>query len=187
MQEGTSRLKPKNGEPLTGHFSAIWVRRDKAWKLASLTESRIDAPPSPADRLAMLEPFIGSWSGKSDKISLQINSKWNAGKTYMLRDFVATSEGREIFHGKQVVGWDPKIHEIRSWTFNEDGGYAESLWSLEGNVWMVASKGTQPSGKTTSMTQIYKFVGKDKLNWKLKTVSGDSPETILEVELTRSR
>jgi hypothetical protein len=164
---------------------AVWVNRENSWKLASLKESSVDDSVTPDEHLASLDIFVGDWSGQSDKIKLQVSAKWNAGKTYLHREFVASSEGREVFHGSQVVGWDPKLHAIRSWTFNEDGGYADSVWSLEGHVWMVASTNVKPDGQTAKTTQTFKFSGKDKMLWKLKNMTDDGPKTVLEIELTR--
>ena len=31
--------------------------------------------------------------------------------------------------GTQLIGWDPRIRQIRSWVFDSDGGFSEALWS----------------------------------------------------------
>lgn len=186
IQEGNCTVGTAKASSISGCFTAIWVRKDKTWKLASLRESRVEALPAAADHLAALAPFVGEWSGQTGDIMLRVSSKWNAGKTYLRREFAATSEGKEIFHGIQYVGWDPVSNSIRSWTFNDDGGYADGHWSLEGNVWMVASSGVKPNGETSPTTQIFKFIGNDRMIWKLKSIaSEEATKTVFEAELKR--
>jgi hypothetical protein len=35
-------------------------------------------------------------------------------------------------HGTQWIGWDPAAKQIRSWSFEADGGYGESVWTKQG-------------------------------------------------------
>lgn len=187
IEEGTCKIHVGKHEDVACGFMAVWVRKEGKWKLASLRESRATGADAPTDHLAVLEPFVGEWTGQADNVSMRVSAKWNANKTFLRREITATAEGKEIFHGQQIVGWDPLSKEFRTWAFNEDGGYAEGLMSLEGNVWMSATTGIKPTGEKISITQIFKFPSKDKMLWKLKTAMGEQqPTTDFQTELTRS-
>lgn len=187
VEDGTSESTPPGGKsPIKGQFSALWVRQNGKWKLDSLRETRGASASSPAEQLAELDPFAGQWSGQNGEISVQVTAQWNANKTYLRRDLAMTSKGKAIFGATQQVGWDPLRKQIRSWAFDNDGGYGEGLWSLEGTLWMVLARGVHADGKTSKATHIFRFVDRDKLVWRSIDASvAGRPSKDFEMTLTR--
>ena len=65
IEDGTSEVTPKapaSSAPVQGRFTAIWVRRDGKWRLATVREA--GSTRRPADpQLAELEWMVGDWSG----------------------------------------------------------------------------------------------------------------------------
>ena len=55
-----------------------------------------------------------------------------------------------IDEGTQIIGWDPVIGQVRSWTFDSSGGFAQGAWSNSKGRWYVHKKGTTADGKTTT-------------------------------------
>jgi uncharacterized protein (TIGR02246 family) len=157
--------------PISGRFSALWVRQNGNWKLDHLQESRtVPAPGKPetaAEHVAVLEPFVGQWSGNSGNLAMQISAKWNSAKTFLHREVSISSDGKPVFTSVQEIGWDPHAQALKSWTFNGDGSYGEAVWSLEGCDWMMMTTGVMPDDTATSNTQICKFIDKNTLDWKL--------------------
>lgn len=187
IEDGTSEITaPGKSSPVKGRFSAVWVRKNGKWKLDSLRESKVVAAQPVTERLSGLEPFLGEWSGHNANSTVRVTANWNSAKTYMRRDISVTAGGKVVFAATQQVGWDPMRGQIRSWVFDVDGGYGEGLWSLEGNVWMVAARGVHPNGKKSQATHIFKFTDRDTIVWKSMDASVDGQPTP-DAELTLTR
>jgi uncharacterized protein (TIGR02246 family) len=172
--------------PVKGHYTALWVKQNGQWKLASLRESRASTTTSGSDELASLGVFVGDWTGKMNQSTVHISAKWDATKKFLHRDFTI-SGGNVSLNGTQEIGWDPLTQHLKSWMFIDDGSYSEGWWSLEGTVWMETSSRVLPDGKVSKATQVYKFPDKDTLIWKLihGSVNGQ-PSQDFEVTLKRS-
>jgi uncharacterized protein (TIGR02246 family) len=185
IEDGTSESTPPGSSaPIKGRFSAVWVRQNGKWKLDSLRESRVATATSTAEQLAGLEPFLGEWSGQTENVAMHVTAKWNSTKTFMRREMSMTSGGKLVFSATQQIGWDPIRQQIRSWVFDNNGGYGEGLWSLEGNLWMVLARGVHPDGKTSKATHIFRFVDRNTVVWKSIDASVDGrPSKDMEVTL----
>ena len=183
-EDGTAEITT-HGAVSRARYSAIWVRAGGKWKLDSLRESAASADTS-TQQLAGLEPLVGKWTGQSGSATIQINSRWNANKTFLQREIAITQGGKVVYTAMQQVGRDPVRRQIRSWVFDGDGGYGEGLWSLEGNVWMISAKAVHPDGKTSKVTNIFKFTNRDTLVWRSLGAPMDGKESP-PTELTLAR
>ena len=188
MEEGVCEMPSTAGaKALHGRFSATWVRQNDRWRLDSLREWRTSSN-SGGKHLVPLQPFLGEWLGQTGNRSIRVSVKWNLGKTFLNREFSVLTDGQESFHGTQQIGWDPLTEQIRSWTFNSDGSRTEGIWSLEGNVWMVASQGAMPDGELSTATHVFKF--QDKNTMVFKSISGEiggKPTPDFEMKLVRQK
>jgi hypothetical protein len=73
----------------------------------------------------------------------------------LIRSFrVQLADEDEPRQGTQVIGWDPRHKQIRSWTFDSDGSFGEGTWSKNGDDWLVRMGHTQWDGRLTSGTQV---------------------------------
>jgi uncharacterized protein (TIGR02246 family) len=172
--------------PASGHYSALWVRRDGHWKLDSLRESSDGSSTSGADDLASLGVLAGEWTGQLNDATIHISAKWDATKKFLRRDFSAASITPSIA-GTQEIGWDPIAGRVKSWMFLDDGSFGEGVWSLQGTVWMEVSSRVLPDGRIIKAVQVYKFPDKNTLNWKLIRGSVDGqPAKTMEVTFKRS-
>jgi uncharacterized protein (TIGR02246 family) len=186
VEDADSETSGTNGHPsVKGHYTALWVRQDGRWKLDNLKETRLPST-SGAEELTSLAPFVGEWSGQLNDTTLHISAKWDANKKFLRREF-STSSSKSPLAGTQEIGWDPIVGRIRSWAFLDDGSYTEGLWSLQGTVWMEVSSRVLPDGRMVKAVQVYKFLDKNTINWKLIRGSVDGkPAPAMEVVLKRS-
>ncbi len=107
IEDGTSEVTAGDGRGgAKGRFSAIWVKQEGRWRLASLREARIPSVDRPA-RLADLGWLVGQWSAESGDTKLEVSVRWNANETFLLRDLKVTREQKTVFQGSQRVGRDP--------------------------------------------------------------------------------
>jgi hypothetical protein len=89
--------------------------------------------------------------------------------------------------GTQRIGWDPLRRQFRSWMFDSEGGFAEGLWSRDGDRWIVKAQGVTRDGQAASGTQIITFLNKDSSTWTSvdRTLDGEAIPAIDEFRLVR--
>jgi uncharacterized protein (TIGR02246 family) len=170
-------VPPGRTAPLHGRFSATWVRHEGSWKLAALREARGDEA-SGDETLASLEWMVGDWTvvdeaaaGKpaAAKPKIEISTRWNPTRTFLLRDMKITPPGAAADAAVQVtqrIGWNPLSKSIHSWVFSSDGGHGEAEWSQDDGSWIARTTAVLPDGSQTSSLNIYSYDGKDKCVWR---------------------
>ena len=90
--------------------------------------------------------------------------------------------------GMQIIGVDPASGRIHSWTFDNDGGLGEAVWTWDGEKWVIESSGTLADGLPTTATNFLSRSGDDAFTWRSvqRTVNGDSLPDIGMVKVKRS-
>jgi len=183
LEDGTSRLAGAAGPE--GRFSAVWVKQQGKWRLASLREARIAAPSIP-ERLSDLDWLEGNWQGTTADGLVEITAAWNPTHTFLLRDINLVRDGQVVFHGAQRIGWDPITRSIRSWVFDTDGGHGEGVWSKSGDGWVVEATGVLGDGRQTRSTTLYEPRDKDHFLWKTIAARSDGqPVADRNIEMIR--
>lgn len=175
IEDGLVEIHPANGGPLTGRFSATWVRHEGQWKLAALREARGDAVSGPA-ALEDLAWMVGDWtvtdehpaaSHQANEPIIEVSTKWNEAKTFLTRVMTIThSNDAPPLRINQRIGWDPLSRSIRSWVFGSDGSYGEATWTRDGSSWVAEARAVMPDGRQTASLNIYTFDGKDRCAWR---------------------
>lgn len=187
--DGTSEVDPApEGKPVMGRFSAIRIKKGGKWLLTSVRESAEEVP-SNYEHLKALEWMIGEWVDQEDSISIYTSAVWSKNKNFILRKFKVNLKDRIVLSGTQRVGWDPIRKQIKSWTFDTDGGVAEGYWSQHGNHWVVQKVGVLQDGTRASATNTYTLDENDhdSFLWESKnrTVGSEREPDIEQVKVIR--
>ncbi len=174
IEDGTVEVTQPSGPPLSGRFSATWVKHNGTWKLTALREARGEAP-SPQALLADLDWMVGDWvvvdaPGRHDdptKPQIEVTAHWNNAKTYLVRTMTITASADipplEI---TQQIGWDPLSDSIHSWVFGSDGSHGEANWKRDGQSWVAQARTIHPNGSQSTSLNIYSYDGKDRCVWR---------------------
>ena len=86
----------------------------------------------------------------------------------------------------QRIGWDPVANCIRSWVFDSEGGFGQSVWTRDGDTWIIKATGVRPDGKTGSATNLLVRAGKDAYVWRsTDRIVGDEVRAPIEVKVVR--
>ena len=56
--------------------------------------------------------------------------------------------------GTQRVGADPLQRQLKSWSFDSDGGHTEAVWTKDGDSWVEQASGVLPDGRTATSTVV---------------------------------
>jgi uncharacterized protein (TIGR02246 family) len=165
--QGVLRTTVMDEPPTEAVFSVILVKHAEGWQIASADESPRLPKPTPYDGLRPLEWLIGDWVDRSEGLEVISSFRWSDQQTFLVRSIAERSGDQVTRLGTQLIGWDPRSQQIRSWTFNADGSFGNGTWSESDGEWMIKSSQTLPNGNAASGTYVLSRLGDDKLTLRL--------------------
>lgn len=154
-------------ETLTTQFSAVFVKSGASWRIASISEAPLTGTPQPYENLKALEWLVGRWVDRSDEVRVDTTFRWSPSKAYLLRSYILQTADGAKRQGTQIIGFDPRSRQIRSWTFNSDGSFGNAVWSQSGEEWLIKTSQTLADGRAASGTFVLAPQGEDKLSLRL--------------------
>jgi uncharacterized protein (TIGR02246 family) len=142
-------VSPSGGESPISRYSAVHVKKDGKWLMASVQDAPAEAL---SDRRALhdLQWLIGTWAAEEHGAKMEVAYRWVADKTYMERTYSVTHPDQSITSGVQIIGWNPQLGRIQSWIFTSDGGHAQGIWTPLRNGWATETVGMMADGTNTS-------------------------------------
>ncbi len=151
VEEGTGIMTFKDGGPTSSsRYSAVHTLQDGKWQMATVREASAQVAPSTADRLQPIAWLIGKWQAKTEKITATSDFHWVANKNFIVRNYDVQSGGTVRSTGVQIIGWDPRSQQPRSWSFDSSGGFGGGVWMPMPDGWRVDSSGVMADGTPTS-------------------------------------
>lgn len=195
IEDGVSSvIPPDGGPPSRSRATVVHVKKDGQWYFSSVRDS-IYHPPSNVEHLAGLEWMIGDWIDEMpDKEAkgpvAHASFSWGANQNFLVSSFATTFENLSVAGGTQFIGWDPEAKSIRSWTFENNGGFGTSTWTKEGdNKWIINTKATMRDGKKVVATNIVTRVDADTISWESKerSVDGNTHPDLPAVRMKRRK
>jgi uncharacterized protein (TIGR02246 family) len=174
------------GEPA---FQLVLVKRDNRWLIETARET-ISLVSRQIQQLKELEWMVGDWTeegARKSGVSVHSTCEWTMGDKYLIRKFSAEGKNGLLRFGTEVIGWDPRTHRIRSWMFDSDGSFGESVWARDENRWIVKHTGTLADGSDASVTHMVTPVDADTVTVQSKdhVVNGEKQPDLPEVKLKR--
>ncbi len=184
--DGQVIVTPSDSEPTVSRFSAILVKQEGAWVIDSMDEMAVPQPQSAAAALAELDWMVGSWKDASGSSPVNTTVRWSIGGSFLVRTF-EVGEGDEKTQGTQIIGWDPRAQQIRSWNFDADGSFGDGVWSKNGDQWLIKSSQTLADGGTASGTYVIQLKSNDEFTAQLlgHEVNGEPQPSTAGVTVVR--
>jgi uncharacterized protein (TIGR02246 family) len=187
-EKGSTTVTAKSGETNGAQYAAIYVKKDGKWKMSQLIETPL-ADVSPHDQLSELAWLVGDWeeSDKSDDLTVRSHYLWARGGNFITRNVTVKRGGDTTLEGWQVIGWDPIDKCIRSWTFDDEGGFSQGRWARDGQRWLMRETGVTPDGDRTGAENTFTKISDDRFTWESnnRTLDGDPQPGIARTEITR--
>jgi len=153
IEEGVRRITTDQAAAAAQvRYVAVRTKQGDHWPLASYREFSDDPLPTPTEMLGALEWIVGDWVDESPEGKTQISYRWSEDGNFLIGEYNLTIGGMSAGKSTQRIGWDPVEGELRSWTFDSDGGFAEGEWASTDDGWIVKSEATMPDGTTGSAT-----------------------------------
>ncbi|QEG35232.1 YybH family protein [Bythopirellula goksoeyrii] len=190
IENGVATVTVPDQEPAISNYSAVHVKRDGKWLIDRVSESDVPSPPpTNYEQLQKLEWLIGSWVDGDDNSTIVTECQWTKNCNFITRSFAVVVRDEIDLSGFQIIGWDAAAKEIRSWVFDSHGGFAEGTWELEGDQWVIHSKGTLASGEKSSSVNIVVPVDENSFTWQSvnRQVGGQLLPNVEEVLIVRDQ
>jgi uncharacterized protein (TIGR02246 family) len=187
LERGVATVIKADQPKSLSNYSAIYVRQGGKWLLDRVTEEEIEIRASNYDKLKGLEWIIGNWVDAGEGTTIKIECSWTKNQNYISRKYSVSEEGQVESSGLQIIGWDPKAKEIRSWLFDSSGGFISGTWSQRDDKWIVQSVATFSDGVSGSFTSIFRPLEEGRYAWRKinRVVDGEIMPNVDEVVVTR--
>ncbi len=155
---------PESGTQTARRISLLYVRGENQWKIASYREyPDTDDDAVDNELLKSLAFLIGDWvdDGPDTKVSTSFTMAKDG--SHIQREFTVMQGGQETMKGNQRIAVDPLTGSIKGWTFDSANGHGESVWTPNGDSWLIRGTGVTQDGEIASATYILKPVGSDRI------------------------
>lgn len=176
IEEGRTFASHGPEEPeVERRYIVVHARRGDAWEIASVREEPEEAM-TPVEALEPLAWLVGDWIDESDDQTVQTSCRWSDDGNWLLQDFTLHLHGGPEITGTQRIGWDASRRQVRSWTFDSEGGFVEATWAFDGESWTVQAHGYASDGRLGSATRVITPLGPDAFVFRTfhRVLDGDA-------------
>lgn len=187
IERGTATVLGPSDATSETRYHVVYVRRDGRWLIDRVSEDEVIVEVSPYDQLKDLEWLIGEWIDEDDEISIETECKWTKNQSYISRTYKVTSREGVESSGLQIIGWDAKNKQIRSWLFDSSGGFVNGTWTKRGDRWIVQSVATLADGAGGSFTSVFRSLDDGRYAWQKtnRVIDGQLLPNLDEVIISR--
>jgi uncharacterized protein (TIGR02246 family) len=189
LVDGEQTFTPPQGETDISRFTSVWVKDGGQWRIRSAR----DLSPEPAGetvagrRLREMEWLVGDWISDGKDAAVHVKASWALNKAFLLMEYEVKTKQGPGSKVAQWMGWDPVTGQIKSWVFDDHGGYGETLWQRSGNTWTGEAAGVLPDGDSGSAVNVLKYVDDQTFQWQsLRREAAGRPMPDAEAKFTRS-
>ena len=149
-------------------YMAVHKQENGNWRLFKIKqlEAFSNAPASNYQYLQPLEWLVGEWIDDSEDAIVESTCQWSKNNNFLTVNFRVSAPDEETLEGTQVIGYDPSRQQIRSWTFNSDGGFSQGTWTLQNDQWIVHQSSVLPDGQTSTATNVFAPESLNEFRWK---------------------
>ena len=188
LESGSTTVTAKDGETNGALYTAVYVKKNGKWKISQLVET-----PQPDltahDQLSELGWLVGDWedADKGDNLTVRSQYSWARGGNFLTRNVTVKRGADTTLEGWQIIGWDPIEGCIRSWTFDDEGGFSEGRWTREGNRWLQRETGVSADGNRMTADNTFSKISNDRFTWESnnRTLDGLPQPGIARIEINR--
>jgi uncharacterized protein (TIGR02246 family) len=185
VEKGSTKELVPGEPPENDRYAVLHVKRDGKWLMALAEDSDGDAPTA-HEQLQPIAWLVGDWIDDDGSSVVKSTCRWSEDGNFLLQEFDLQLNGQNAMRVSQRIGWDPVLKRIRSWVFDSEGGFGESLWARDGDTWLIKATGVRPDGKTGTSTNVLVPAGKDAYVWRSRDrIVGDEVSPEIEVKVVR--
>lgn len=186
VEEGFSSSFP-DGDTLVARsrYTVLHLKREGRWTMQSIRIVEDESVSAYGD-LRPLEWLIGDWIDEGRSENVETTFRWDDNKSFLIEEFKVVREGNVVLKGTQRIGWDPQAKQIRSWVFDNAGGFGEASWTPVGDEWVCKGTTVLADGTSASATRILLRSAENRVIWtSMNRVMGN--ESLPDITVTMVR
>jgi uncharacterized protein (TIGR02246 family) len=174
VEDGTSTVTAPSGQVIEqNRYMVVYVKQDGAWRMATARDLPNQQAAS-SEEMKGLHWLIGNWVDESPGTTVTTAYRPSEDGRVILSEFHVQIGGKPAMNGMQRISWDPHTGKLHSWVHDSEGGFAEGVWTRNGNQWIVKTSGVTHDGQPASATNVLTHVAKDRMTWQSRDrVVGD--------------
>lgn len=174
---------------MRSRYTVVHSREDGKWLIVSSRDvvNPNDRVP-PHEHLKQLAWLVGDWVEEGGDSLVSTSCRWDESKNFLLSEYTVKAAGKTMMSGTQRIGWDSLTRQIKTWTFDSDGGYGEGYWHRDGDRWLVKLTGVSADGRAGSTTQIHTRKNDHTRTWSAvdRVLGGEPLADIDEITVVRA-
>ncbi len=181
IEEGYFKVRHGKDGTSSSKYSVLHVREGDQWLMAIVREW-----PSDGASLRDLEWLIGAWTAKREDIEINTKYAWWGEKGFIRVDLHIKTKERTI-KGFQMIGKDAATGQLRSWTFDPEGSFAEATWSRDAKKWVQDAAAVLADGTVLTATNIIVPLDQDSFTFQSvqRTIGDEAAPDIGPIRVTR--
>jgi len=182
IEEGyAKRYDNGSDQPTCSRYSVLHVREGGKWLMAVLREW-----PDEGVTLRDLDWLIGTWEAKTPEAEVRTTYEYGPNKNSIRCNITIKGKGRNET-ATEIIVKDPRNGQLRSWLFDDDGGFGDGDWARDGKRWVIESSGVQSDGGEVTARNILVPVDKDTFTWQStqRTLDDEELPDIVPIKITR--
>ncbi len=190
IEDGQAVVQPPPpGAPGVSKYTAVHVKVDGKWLMASVRDTWIEAQVN-RHSVADLGWLIGTWVAEERGVKNESVCRWVADEKFVQRTYTTTSVDGTKTSGEQLIGWNPLEGRVQSWSFSPDGGHDIGVWSPVHGGWSSEMRGVTGEGAPTSSVNLLTRLDDNAYVWQSvqRSVGGislpDTDEVVIKRQTT---
>lgn len=167
IEDGITEVLPSDDAPPTAaRYTIVHVKVEGQWYLSSVRDAAA-TPSTNAPHLQPIEWLLGNWAEEGGKgEQLEVAYSWAENQNFIVSSHAFTNKGLPLAGGTQWIGWDAAAKQLRSWTFESNGGMGQGMWSNAGDKSTIKFEMILPDGKKLTATNTITKVDADHATWQ---------------------
>jgi uncharacterized protein (TIGR02246 family) len=166
LERGTATVTHPDDDVVESKYSVVYVRRDGSWLIDRVTENEITLEVSNYQQLKDLDWLLGEWVDEGEEFTIEFAAKWTENQNFITRRYTVFAADEVNSSGLQIIGWDPKQKQIRSWLFDSSGTFVTGTWTKRDDRWVVSSAATLADGRSGSFSSIFRPLEDGAYAWQ---------------------
>lgn len=181
LEDGHMTVTREGESPETHRYHILYVREDGKWLISLIKEW-----PAETNDLDDLAWLIGTWKAKQGEAEIHNTYEWFGNKAF-IKATIGVHGKRGSFTAMQIIGADPTTGELRTWTFEHDGGLGEGSVVHDGPRWVFENRAVLAGQGILETTNILVPVDRDTITWQPinLTINGEPIGNLAPMKLTR--
>ena len=154
VEKGSALTTTGSDQPETSQYTVTYTKVGEQWLIAELVEAYEPAADPGDEALSALAWLIGNWKAETKGVDATMETSWVLDGKFVSRTTKINRPDGDSFVAVELIGFDPVQGKIRSWTYDNEGGFGSGAWNQDGNRWLVRSRATGPDGGSSSSDHI---------------------------------